>query len=111
MTSRNDTSSVQAMMTAIALSALGLTTTFNTSGMTYTVPHLAVMDNLSENNDIETTTPSPQMIKTDNRTGNECAEELFGCDMRDLTKEEAGLYKAALKKIYKPTGVNIFDIC
>ena len=49
MTSRNDTSSVRAMMTVIALSALSLTTTFNTSGMIYNDSPLAIMGNISEN--------------------------------------------------------------
>lgn len=110
MTSKNDTSSVRAMMTVIALSALSLTTTFNTSGMIYNDSPLAIMGNISDN-DMGTTTPSPQMTKTEVQTSYNFAKELFESDMRDFTKEEAETYKASLKKIYKPTGVNIFDIC
>lgn len=110
MTSKNDTSSVRAMMTVIALSALSLTTTLNTSGMTYNDSPLAIMGNMSEN-DMGTTTPSPQMTEAEVQTSYNFAKELFGSDMRDFTKEEAEIYKASLKKIYKPTGVNIFDIC
>ena len=97
MTSRNDTSSVRAMMTVIALSALSLTTTFNTSGMIYNDSPLAIMGNISDNDMVQ--------------TSYNFAKELFESDMRDFTKEEAETYKASLKKIYKPTGVNIFDIC
>lgn len=98
------------MMTVIALSALSLTTTLNTSGMTYNDSPLAIMGNMSEN-DMGTTTPSPQMTEAEVQTSYNFAKELFGSDMRDFTKEEAEIYKASLKKIYKPTGVNIFDIC
>ena len=110
MTSRNDTSSVRAMMTVIALSALSLTTTFNTSGMIYNDSPLAIMGNISEN-DMGTTTPSPQISKPEIQSNYNFAKELFGNDMRDFTKEEAEIYRASLKQIYKPTGVNIFDIC
>lgn len=110
MTSKNDTSSVRAVMTAIALSAVGLTTTLNTSGMIYNDSPLAIMGNISENN-MGTTTPSPQMAEAESQTSNNFVKELLGSDMRDFTKEEAEIYKASLKKIYKPTGVNIFDIC
>lgn len=110
MMSKSDTSSVRAMMTVIALSALSLTTTLNTSGMTYNDFPLTAMGNISEN-DMGTTTPSPQMVKAEVQTNYSLAKELFGSDMRDFTKEEAKIYKASLKKIYKPTGVNIFDIC
>lgn len=51
------------------------------------------------------------MTKTEVQTSYNFAKELFESDMRDFTKEEAETYKASLKKIYKPTGVNIFDIC
>lgn len=110
MTSKNDTSSVRAMMTVVALSALSLTTTFNTSGMTYNDSPLAIMGNMSEN-DMGTITPSPQITKIETQISYNLAKELFESDMRDFTKEEAEIYKASLKKIYKPIGVNIFDIC
>lgn len=110
MTNKCDTSSVRAMMTVIALSALSLTTTLNTGGMTYNDFPLAIMGSMSEN-DMGTTTPSPQMTETKSQTSYDVAKELFGDDMRDFTKEEAEIYKASLKKIYKPIGVNIFDIC
>ena len=110
MTSRNDTTSVRAMMTVVALSALSLTTTFNTSGMIYNDSPLAIMGNISEN-DMGTTTPSPRMTEAEVQISSNFARELFGSDMRDFTKEEAETYKASLKKIYKPIGVNIFDIC
>lgn len=110
MMSRNDTSSRMAMMTVIALSALSLTTTLNTSGMIYNDSPLVIMGNISENN-MGTTTPSPQMNETEIQTSYNFAKALFERDMRDFTKEEAEIYKASLKKIYKPTGVNIFDIC
>ena len=110
MMSKSDTSSVRAVMTAIALSAVSITTTLNTSGMTYNDSPLAIMSNILEN-DMGTTTPSPQMAEVEIQTSFNFAKELFGSDMRDFTKEEAETYKAALKKIYKPTGVNIFDIC
>lgn len=110
MTSKNDTSSMRAMMTVIALSALSLTTTLNTSGMTYNDSPLAMMSNISGNN-MGTTTPSPQMGKTEIQTSYSLAKELLGSNMRDFTKEEAEIYRASLSKIYKPTGVNIFDLC
>lgn len=108
MMSKNDTSSVRAMMTVIALSALSMTTTLNTSGMIYN--DSLFMDNISKN-DMGTTTPFPQKFKTENETSYSLAKELFGSNMRDFTKVEAEIYRESLKKIYKPTGVNIFDIC
>lgn len=110
MISKNDTSSVRVMMTGIALSAWSLTTTLNTSGMIYNNPPLAIMSNISEN-DMGTTTPSPRMTEAEVQISSNFARELFGSDMRDFTKEEAETYKASLKKICKPIGVNIFDIC
>lgn len=110
MTSRNDTSSIKAMMTGIALSALSLTTTLNTSGMAYNDSPLAVMGNISEN-DMGTTTPFPQMPETEIQANYNLAKDLFGNDIRDFTEKEAESYKASLKKIYRPIGVNIFDIC
>ena len=32
-------------------------------------------------------------------------------NMREFTEKETEIYRASLKKIYKPIGVNIFDIC
>jgi hypothetical protein len=110
MTNKCDTSSVRAVMTVIALSALSLTTTLNTGGMTYNDSPLAIMGNMLEN-DMGTTTPSPQMAEPKGQTNYAIAKELFGDNMRDFTKEETEIYKASLKKIYKKTGVNIFDIC
>ena len=110
MMSKNDTSSVKAMITVVALSAMSLTTTLNTSGMIYNDSPFAIMDNFSED-DLGTTTPVPQISETKTQTSYNFAKELFENDMRDFTKEEAEIYKASLKKIYKPTGVNIFDIC
>ena len=78
MTSRNDTSSVRAMMTVIALSALSLTTTFNTSGMIYNDSPLAIMGNISDN-DMGTTTPSPQMTKTEVQTSYNFAISCSSC--------------------------------
>lgn len=111
--SRNDTSSIRSVATVIALSALSVTTTFNTSGMIYIDSPPAIMENSLKNdiNDMGTTTPSPKMSKTELKSSYDLAKELFENDMRDFTKEEAEIYKESLKKIYKPTGVNIFDIC
>ena len=78
--------------------------------MIYNDSPFAIMDNFSEN-DLGTTTPAPQISETKTQTSYNFAKELFENDMRDFTKEEAEIYKASLKKIYKPTGVNIFDIC
>ena len=110
MMSKNDTSSVKAMVTVVALSAMSLTTTLNTSGMIYNDSSFTIIDNFSEN-DIGTTTPAPQISEAKAQTSYNFAKELFESDMRDFTKEETEIYKASLKKMYKPTGVNIFDIC
>ena len=110
MTSKSDTASVRVMITGIALSALGLTTTLNTSGMTYNDSPLAIMGNVLEN-DMGTTTPFPQKVEMDVQTSYDIAKELFEIEMRDFTNEEAEIYRASLKEIYKPIGVNIFDIC
>lgn len=106
MTDRNDTSSIRAVMTAVALSALSLTTTINTSGMMYNDVPAAVAGN-----DFGTMTPFPKTGESKIRTAHEFAREVFGNHMRDFTKEEAEIYQASLKKIYKPTGVNILDLC
>lgn len=112
MTNKCETSSARAMMTVIALSALSLTTTLNTGGMTYNDFPLAIMGHMQKNNmELGTTTPSPQVSETKIQTNYDAAKELFDSNMRDFTKEEAEIYKSSLKKIYKPTGVNIFDIC
>ena len=110
MTSRNDTSSVRAMMTVIALSALSLTTTFNTSGMIYNDSPLAIMGNISDN-DMGTTTPSPQMTKTEVQTSYNFAKELFEKRYEGFYKRRSRNLQSIFEKIYKPTGVNIFDIC
>lgn len=38
------------------------------------------------------------------------AVELFGGEIRGFTEEESKKYKEGLKRIYKPTGVNIFNL-
>lgn len=69
-------------------------------GMTYNDSPLAIMGNMLEN-DMGTTTPSPQMAEPKGQTNYAIAKELFGDNMRDFTKEETEIYKASLKKIYK----------
>lgn len=110
MTSKSETLSIRTMATVIAVSALSLTTTLNTSGMTYNASPWAIMGNIAEN-DMGTTTLKPKTIDTKASSNVELAKELFAGEMRDFTREEAKIYQDSLKKIYKPIGVNIFDIC
>lgn len=111
MTNKNDTSSIKAVVTLVALSTLSLTTTINTSGMTYGGLPVAIMDRGLPNNNFGTTTPSPIIRNVSKQTLYGLARELFDGEMRDFTQEEGEIYKASLKKIYKPIGVNIFDLC
>ena len=46
----------------------------------------------------------------DKQTMISTAKELFNDNMKDFTKEEAEIYKDSLNKIYKKTGVNVFDV-
>ena len=48
--------------------------------------------------------------KHDKQTMISTAKELFNDNMKDFTKEEAEIYKDSLNKIYKKTGVNVFDV-
>ena len=50
-------------------------------------------------------------VRTKGKSSYNSAKELFDGEMRNFTKEEAKIYQESLKKIYKPIGVNIFDIC
>ena len=109
MMSNCDTSSIRVKIAAIALSKLGLTTTLNTDVMLINDLTPAITWNSTYNT--ETTTPSPKKVDIKNKSNYEMAKELFGNKMRDFTEEEAKIYNASLKKIYKPIGVNIFDIC
>ena len=92
MMSKNDTSSVKAMITVVALSAMSLTTTLNTSGMIYNDSPFAIMDNFSEN-DLGTTTLAPQISETKTQTSYNFAKELFENDMRILQKRKLRFIK------------------
>ena len=48
--------------------------------------------------------------KHDRQTMISTAKELFNDNMKDFTKEETEIYKDSLNKIYKKTGVNVFDV-
>lgn len=110
MTSVNENSSIRAMVVTAAVSVLSLTTTLSTGAVLYNPP-LEVNVGTVSDDVMGTTTPFPKSIEKPNKTNYEAAKELFAGDMRDFTKEEAEEYQKSLKKIYKPTGVNIFDLC
>lgn len=110
MMNNNDTLSVRTKGTLVALCAVSLTTTLNTSAMTYITPPKAIMGNVWDDN-IGTTTITPKFVETKGKSNYDSAKELFDGEMRNFTKEEAKIYQESLKKIYKPIGVNIFDIC
>ncbi|MDE7211345.1 MAG: hypothetical protein K2O03_07860 [Lachnospiraceae bacterium] len=110
MTSRKiENSSVKALATVVAVSVLGLTTTVNTTGTMYT-PMTAIWKE-TPGYGIGTETLMPKIVKEKKVTFFEQAKELFGGKMRDFTKDEAKTYQESLKKIYQPTGANIFDLC
>lgn len=111
MTYKSETSSVRVATAAIALSVLGLTTTLNSGSIRYdTAPPFAVMKNVSEN-DMGTMTIFPKRVERTVDSRIDSARELFDGNMREFTKEETEKYEESLEKIYKPIGVNIFDIC
>lgn len=108
MVTKSMTDSKGVLATVIAMSALSMTTTINTSTIMYTPPVIMgeVMQESIGTNTIST-------IKYDEKTQTmyEQAKNCFGGEMRDFTKEESEIYEQALEKIYKPIGVNIFDLC
>ena len=111
MTCKSETSSVRVATAAIALSVLGLTTTLNSGNIRYDIaPPLAAMKNVSEN-DMGTMTIFPRTVERKVNSRIDSAWQLFDGNMREFTKEETEKYEESLKKIYKPIGVNIFDIC
>lgn len=110
MTSRqNETLSIKVFATYVAISAISLTTTVNTTGMFYS-PRVAIMSDY-EQDDIGTNTLTPKTYEVNVKTNYEQATELFSGEMRDFTKEEAKQYQESLEKIYRPIGVNVFDLC
>ena len=106
---QNETSSIKAAVTAIAISAVSLTTTFNTTGMIYTPLAVRMSDYVQDNTGANTLTPKPYEVKA--YTNYEQATNLFVGEIRDFTNKEAKKYQESLEKIYKPTGVNVFDLC
>lgn len=52
-----------------------------------------------------------EKINIENKSNYEQAIELFDGKMRDFTKEESLAYEKSLDNLYKPVGVNIFDLC
>ena len=110
MSKLNETSSVKALVTWVAMSALSLTTTVNNSGMTY-APQTILIDSYNNINDISTASLMPKKIEIKEENSYEQATKLFGVKMRDFTKDESERYQKSLEKIYKPTGVNILDLC
>ena len=53
----------------------------------------------------------PKKFEIKEENSYEQATKLFGVKMRDFTKDESERYQKSLEKIYKPTGVNILDLC
>ena len=109
MSRRNETSSIKAIAACAAFYAFGLTTTITTTNISYASP-VAIMSDYEQNN-IGTTTLMPKTYEVNKPTNYEQAIELFIDEMRDFTEEEAKNYQESLEKIYKPIGVNIFDLC
>ncbi len=110
MTSRNETSSVRMFASMfVAISALSLTPTVNNMGITY-APQSAMVNDYVQNN-MGTDTLKPKVYEVRKTTNYEQAIEVFDVEMREFTKEEAEKYQEALEEIYKPIGVNIFDLC
>ena len=109
MNSNSQTSSIKAIVTAIALSATSITTTLNTGGITYATPQVIMKSGLE--NIFGNATMSPMIIETNVQKNFEKAEEIFPVKMREFTPEEANAYQESLENIYKPIGVNILDLC
>lgn len=109
MQNKSDAPNVKTMFAVIALSTLSITTS-NPKSMIYNDFPITIMDNATVNG-MGTTTPFPKVNDVKAKTSYDFATELFGNNMRDFTKEEAAIYNESLKKIYKSTGLNIFDIC
>lgn len=109
MLSINETSSKKVLATIVALSALGLTTTLNSSNYVFNTQQI---DNFDVHNKVvDTATICPIFTENIEKNNYQMAMELFDGEMRDFTQEEQKAYQESLDKIYKPIGVNIWDIC
>lgn len=111
MISKVETMSGRPKMPVIILYAtLGISTTLYTGGMSFENLSSATEKNVSSN-DMGTSTLKPLSISESAISNIERARSLFPVKMREMTEKESETYNLSLKKIYKPTGVNIFDIC
>ncbi len=110
MTNRkNETLGVKSLVTLATMSILSLTTAGNATSVAHAP--LPVIGTAVLNHSMRNETLMPIIVEDKKGTAYDQAKELFVGKMRVFTESEAETYQKALEKIYKPTGVNIFDLC
>lgn len=95
-----------------SISALGITTSSIDLSQQFFTPEVAPIISFNEggnNTDtIQLHLPESKRICSSNY---DRMRDLFDGELRDFTEEENEEYNKVLDSIYKPTGLNIFDLC
>ena len=104
----NETSSIKTVAAAVAVSAVSLSAigTLTQQDICNQPPQIVYEGNLWVTDTVSTIDYYSRTIPVI-----EVAERMFGSNMRDFTSDENRRYQQALSRIYKPIGVNVFDLC
>ena len=103
------TNTLTTFVAAMAIGALSVTTTCVNEVSAYT--HTVAIEGEIFNSSVDTGTISTYKYKEEKKNVYYQATEIISGEMRDFTEDEAEKYNVTLEKVYKPIGVNIFELC